>query len=417
MTDASLGGNFSPDGLEWLRHRPIENPALCGLVELWEQRLAVPGRREIVARQEITTHDLDAMNLVGDPIAENFVFAKNAAGLKDSDDLVALEALRRDGCRPAVDLWTAVNTLPPFLNFDEMRCAGAFAYRNLIPFALLQMGAFPFTYTGSNVAHVLEFSGRLGRGGDQLRRYWETTRGTLAAYDIDAMRPGGASWERWIRIRLMHTRVRIGISRSGAWDYRHGTPISALNIAAGLYTFATYILLAGKSMGARPTRCETAATLRLWQWVAYLQGAPRELLLEGLDEQQSSDRELIRYLYRPSGAARRLTDDWIDCVSRGLGKVASPKWFVQACIRHVLSASLEGMPELAGAVGDDLAIPRNRWAAGVVHAVAAVSLVVGQAGHVPQLERHLEHFGRQFTLRSVDKGLGGDDATHQTPLG
>lgn len=416
-TDIPAAEDRSGDALGWLRHRPSDDPALCRLVELWERRLATPCRRDIVSRQQITTRDLNAINLVGDPIGEDFVLAKDGAGLGDIDDFIALDMLRRDGCAAAINLWTAVHEIPLFLDFDEMRSAGSFAYRNLVPFALLQMGAFPFTYTGSNVAHVLDFSGRLGRNGDQTRRYWETIRGTLSAYDVDAMRPGGASWSRWIRIRLMHSRVRIGISRTGTWDYRDGAPVSALNIAAGLYTFATYILLAGQSMGASPTEREIVGTLRLWQWVAYLQGAPTELLLEDLDEQEASDRELIRHLYRPTAAGRRLTEDWIDCVSTGLGGPALPKWFIQAVLRRVLAASLKEMPELAERVGDDLGIPGGRRAAYAVGGIATLNLIIGQAGRLPFLGRWLEQFGRWASTRSVEKGLDGTDATHDTPLG
>lgn len=418
MTTESPAAEDQPrESLDWLRHRPGDDPALCAHVALWERRLATPDRRDTVPRQHITTRDLKAMNLVGDPIAENFVLAKSTSGLSGIDDLKALDMLRREGCGAAMDLWTAVNEIPSFVNFDAMPSAGAFAYRNLVPFAILQMGAFPFTYTGSNVAHVLEFSGRLGRDGDQRRRYWETIRATLSAYDVDAMRPGGTSWSRWIRIRLMHTRVRIGISRTGTWDYRHGTPVSALNIAAGLYTFATYTLLAGQSLGARPTEREITGTLRLWQWVAYLQGAPPDLLLADLKEQQESDRELIRHLYRPTGAACRLTEDWVDCVSTGLGGPPLPKRLVQAAIRHVLAGSLRGMPDLAARVADDLDIPRNRYAAHVVRGIAALNLLIGQAGRVPTLGRRLEQFGRRVTTRSVERGLEGNEATHYTPLG
>ncbi|TGD86306.1 DUF2236 domain-containing protein [Mycolicibacterium sp. CH28] len=396
---------------------PVSDPELDRLVESWQQTLRVPARATYASRDQLTSRDLDALNLVGDPIAEDFVAAKNAAGLKDVDDLVALETLRDRGCAAAIALWAAVNHVPSFIDFDEMRPAASYAYRNVLAFTVLQFAAFPFTYTGANVAHVLDFSGRLGRDGDQVRRFWETIRATLSAFDIDAMRPGGESWARWIRVRLMHTRVRLGIARSGTWDYGDGAPISALNIAGGVYTFGTFLLLAGTSLGARPSQPEYTATLRLWQWVTHLQGGPGELILENLDDQNASDRDLIRYLYRPTEAGRRLTADWIDCVAAGLDGNPLPKWLVQAAVRHALTGSLTGMPELASKAADDMHIPRNRGAGHIVRGIAALNALIGWAGHLGLLRTRIERYGHNAAAKSVAQGLGGDDANHYTPLG
>lgn len=416
MVDPTSSRQARRDAPERRQRHPVSNAELGSLVTIWHQRLAAPPPRPVVPRREITVADLDALHLTGDPLAERFLAAKGLAGLNETDDLDALDVLRDQGCQEALDLWSAVTYVPSFLDFDAMGAAATFAYRNPLAFTIMQFGAFPFTYTGANVAHVVDFSGRLGREGDQRRRFWETIQATVSAYDIEAMKPGGESWKRWIRVRLMHTRVRTGISRSGSWDCRNGTPISALSTTGGIYAFATYFLRAGPALGARPTPSESLATLRLWQWVAYLQGAPLELILEDIDEHDCSDRQIVRHLYGPTDVGRRLTADWIDCVSAGLSGHRVPKWFVRTAIGDSLSASMTGMPELAATVATDMGIPQNGLASFALRGVTVANAML--ASHrIEILQRAIESIGRRAIARSVRKGLRGVDATHHTPLG
>jgi hypothetical protein len=219
------------------------------------------------------------------------------------------------GNQAALDFRAAVEQVPDFLDFDRMRPASAFIRRNLLGAALAIHVALPFSYSDEKVARVLAGSGRLNDMHDFERRLWETASGFLSVLDVDSLAPGGDSWEKWVRIRLMHSKVPLGVSRSGTWDYTNGGPISSLATAAGVYLFGEFRANLILGMGGRGTPAELAACIRTWQWVATILGSPPELIGRSIAEQRFLDVKIGTRVLAPGENSRILTRSALNGVS------------------------------------------------------------------------------------------------------
>lgn len=185
--------------------------------------------------------DIEAWGHVGDPLAEDLISEMRERKLMGGDLFLSARSLETSGLPAAVAFFADVESVPEWADFDLMKSGARMGNRNPLGMLLGFHGGLAFTYIDPATATVMGSTGRLTDPGMVFRRrYWETARGFMGALDVDGMRPGGASWEHWVRIRLMHTMIRLGIERGGRWDYTEGAPISQLATASCAHIFGTY---------------------------------------------------------------------------------------------------------------------------------------------------------------------------------
>jgi hypothetical protein len=398
--------NPDNESLEWLRYRPVDDQALGARIALWEARLSNPVRGEVASLRELSDDDIHALNFVGDPLSEDFLLAVKAARLGHADDFDALHTLRAAGEPAAEAFWRAITHVPTFLDFDLMRVVASFNRRNFFAGPYFVAGALPFTYADPNVSRVLDFGGELRRNGGQVKRFRETLRGVTSVNDVDALKPGGSAWEQWVRIRLIHSRVRMGIARTNEWDYGVGTPVSALRIAGGAYVFASFVPQVYVSVGAVATDEEIEAITRVWQWITYLLGGPLEFLREDLAEQELVNRKLLDHTIVTTSdpVGTRLAREWFLCCARdGILGVPVPLWFVLALARRAVLGGLPRDPHFAAVIIDYLQIPRNAAADGFVAIVTAFMRVLARVGRLPGATRVFECVGEALTSRLISR--------------
>lgn len=301
---------------DWLKYRPAHRPDLAERIEYWEQLALVPVRKRSITPFMLTDLDVEAWDHIGDPLAENFVFAVYEAGLKDTDVIDALHQLLKLENQAAIDFYAAVTHVPDYLNFERMLPFERFVKRNIFSQLGTIYAGFPVSYSDEKIARVLSGSGRLRAENDYGQRIWETLAGLATTRSVEAMKPGGSGWEQWVRIRIMHTKVRIGVKRSGKWDYENavspGGPISAVGTAGGVYLFGEFNAQVAEGLGGSVSQFEFAASIRMWQWVAIILGSPPELIGATLEEQRYLNRLLGLKILRPGPAARELTQSLYD---------------------------------------------------------------------------------------------------------
>ncbi|MCZ8379372.1 oxygenase MpaB family protein [Mycobacterium sp. CPCC 205372] len=357
-----------------------------------------------MAGAELSEDEIEALNFVGDPLSEDFLLAAKAAGLDREDDFAALSTLRAAGDSAAEALWRNINHVPSFLDFEAMRMVAGFNRRNFFAGPYFVAGALPFTYADPNVAHVLDFGGGLRRNGGQVKRFRETLRGVTSVNDVEALKPGGRAWEQWVRIRLIHSRVRMGISRTAEWDYRVGVPVSALRIAGGSYVFASFVPQVYLSVGATASAQEIEAITRVWQWITYLLGGPLEFLLGDLDEQEVVNRKLLEHTMITSSdpVGTRLAHEWFLCCARdGILGVRVPLPFVHALARRAVIGGLPREPGFAAAVIDYLQIPRHPVADRFVTIMTVFMRALARCGRWRPVRNIFELVGEALTSRLI----------------
>ncbi|WP_280480066.1 oxygenase MpaB family protein [Nocardia cyriacigeorgica] len=336
--------------------------------------------------------------------------------LMSGDFYATARRLQTEGEQTAVAFFADVEHVPAWADFDAMRPGAEMGRRNPIGLIMGMHGALPATYTDPATARVMGSTGRLEKGGvDFRRRFWETASGFVGALDVDGMKPGGPRWEQWVRIRLLHTMIRLGILRSGRWDLSESMPISQLATAAATHLFGPYRVEIIRSFGGIATRDEEDSFALMWRWISRIEGANTELLGTTADEQFAISKRIHRFLYRPDADSIALTQSMIDGMNT-MRAFPLPRRGHQAVLRRI------GTAEMVKTMGDDdfadgLGVAPDPIAERLL-SVAAVGLRgLNQITRIPLVQRAASEHGQVFLDYVVTRGLERRDAQYRpTPV-
>jgi len=349
--------------------------------------------------------DVEAFHHVGDPLAEALVIALREH--RTTPDLIAgARQLEAAGHPAAVEFFKDVEHVPDWADFEAMRAGAAIGRR--YPEGLLVgiYGALPLTYVDPGVACVMKSTGRLTRWGDGFeRRFWETATGFVGALDVDGMKPGGDRWEQWVRIRFLHTMIRLGILRKGGWELAAGMPISQAQTAAGAHLFGRYRVNVIRAFGGLVTDDEGVSFELMWRWIARLQGANSELLGVTSEEQFRIQQRILGHLYGPDDESREVSATMLDGLARMRAfRVRLPRRVHSAFARRILASELV---EIAAGrdVPGDLGIPADPLAEVLVRAGVAGLRATNQLTRLSSVQRYADRHGQQMRDRMVERGL------------
>lgn len=282
-------------------------------IDVVRAKAATPGYARHVDPEDV---DVAAWNHVGDPIAEALVGHMREHKLMGGDLLATARRLRAERLEVAEAFFADVEFVPAWADFDAMRAGAAMGLRHPIGMMMGLHGGLPFTYVDTATARVMASTGRVTRGGrDFQRRFWETASGFVGALDVDGMKPHGPRWEEWVRIRLLHTMIRLGILRSGRWDACASAPINQTATAVGAHIFGTYRVKIIEYFGGRVAPDEAAGFALMWRWIARIEGANTELLGTTEADQLCLAMRISELLYHPTEESRGATDALVDGVT------------------------------------------------------------------------------------------------------
>lgn len=250
-----------------------------------------------------TDAELDAMRMIGDPLADDLVSEIFATG-----EVHAVRRLLRglvDDDHPLV----GNGSLPPELmahveryfalsdaalpEFDPARIvAGQQVFELHGPEVLMVLCCYslPASYTAKKGVHVLGQTGRLES--HPKRRLLETTQMV-----VDVMTPGGLvvgenarNHGKGIRsaqkVRLMHAAIRRLIldAHGQEWIDKYQIPINQEDLAGTLMTFSRVVLDGLARLGAPTTVLQRESYLYAWRAIGRVMGVREELIPADLDE-------------------------------------------------------------------------------------------------------------------------------------
>ncbi|KAI9799272.1 MAG: hypothetical protein M1833_004150 [Piccolia ochrophora] len=189
-------------------------------------------------------------------------------------------------------MWTEVNAVPKFVDWDQIargqevfyRYGGAaltgLAYQSLLG----GMARVPDLPSGASrvvetLARTGGFSPKVARG-----RLYETTQHILqCTRSIESIQPGGEGHISSIRVRFLHSAVRQRILKLASQrpEYysveKWGIPINDLDSIGTISTFsATLIWISFPRQGIWLRKQEIEDYLALWRLIAYYLGTPTE---------------------------------------------------------------------------------------------------------------------------------------------
>jgi hypothetical protein len=366
-----------------------------------------PGREVAV---DPLTAELEPWQFVGDPLAETALDAVRRAGRQHTNMWTAVRSLASEGNRACQRFVLDVESVPSWMDFDAARPGAAFAARNPLGVLVGLDGALPLSYAIDNVAPVMLRTGNLNRM--VSRRVFETATLFVGAIDAEALRPGNLTWERCVRVRLMHTMVRTAILRSGNWSPSTGfAPVNALETAYGTYMFGTYRARVLADFGFQRNDEEAASFHLAWRYLARLLGAPAELTCATGEDQLILEGRMARHLYSANDGAIALTR----ALHEGLPQVNAgprlPQSIHAAISRRVLRPAL--LPEIPANLPDDLQIPHSARDAAAANAIAISARALSKTARIPAVRRRTEHAGAHWLNSVVERGLDGNPAEYQ----
>ncbi|KAL4919833.1 hypothetical protein BDW62DRAFT_34811 [Aspergillus aurantiobrunneus] len=182
------------------------------------------------------------------------------------------------------ELWTQINTVPEWVDWEQIERGQDLFWRHLIP--ITNALTFVSLLGGMGAIRVGEILSRTGGFGAKVvrRRLLETVQHTLQVNNSPgAMKPGGEGHLASVRVRLLHSLVRRKIMSLAEQDpsyydsERYGIPINDLDSFATINTFSSTVIWLGlPRQGIYLTAQEEEDYIALWRLVAFYMGAPTE---------------------------------------------------------------------------------------------------------------------------------------------
>ncbi|ORV97957.1 oxygenase MpaB family protein [Mycobacterium kyorinense] len=134
------------------------------------------------------------------------------------------------------------------------------------------------TFVGAEVSSAVGATGRF------VNRFAVRNVETVQWF-FDATKPGfldrfGDEFKNTVRVRLMHSQVRIGLRNSWGDDHFdfHGNPISTSLTMGAAVTFALLPMLTDHNHGRKKSRAEMDAVMLYWSYIAYVFGVAPEII-------------------------------------------------------------------------------------------------------------------------------------------
>jgi hypothetical protein len=181
-------------------------------------------------------------------------------------------------------LWTEVNTIPEWVDWDQIARGQDVFYR--YGGATLTGLAYHSLLGGMGASRVVEVLARTGGFSVKVARHrlFETTQHILeCTKSIESIKPGGAGFASSLRVRLLHAAVRQRImklekARPGYYSVeKYGVPINDFDCIATISTFSGAIIwLSLPRQGIWLRKREIEDYVALWRLIAYYTGTPTE---------------------------------------------------------------------------------------------------------------------------------------------
>ncbi|KAL4819840.1 hypothetical protein BDW67DRAFT_124705 [Aspergillus spinulosporus] len=203
------------------------------------------------------------------------------------DLLALLEKHAKDDAK-LEELWTEVNTVPDWVDWDQIQRGQEVFFRYGMP--IMNVLSFQSLLGGMGANRVVETLARTGGFSAEVvrRRLLETLQFVLqVSLSVDSMKPGGAGHQSSVRVRLLHSSVRSRIlslakERPEYYDIEaFGIPISDLDCIGTINTFSTSVVWIGlPRQGIYLREREIDDYIALWRLVAYNMGTPHEIFAD-----------------------------------------------------------------------------------------------------------------------------------------
>ncbi len=337
---------------------------------------------------------LDAFRHLCDPLADGAIAAIIRGGRPGKDLVGALEAQARAGSKACADLLDHANTVPAWVDFEQMKCGAQLGLRTPLQSALsLVLGSLIESYGSAKGAKVLIRGGMLER--QVLQRLQDTTGFLLRIASSRGPRPGSPAHRHILRTRLVHGFVRHGVLKRPDWNEAEwGHPINQEDYASTLLQFSHVYLRGMAQLGAAATEEEERSVHHMYQWVGTVMGVDPRLLTATRDDERRLYSVITWRQLHPDEDGKRLTAALINTLG------GRPPFFLPADALGALSRHLVG-----DTLADGLGLPRPRAWGQMPIAFDVLGALTRTAERLPLGKFAMEHLGERVARVIHDRAL------------
>jgi hypothetical protein len=256
---------------------------------------------------------LARLRATGDPLADAVIQELHAT--PGSSEM--LQAGIRDGLASVPDAPPAVRAFlqdtenaPAWAQLDpEALRLAPDAYQSVPPFwkGIALTLALLHVYSSPTIAAVLARTGRLNTGA--ASRLGETGKWLNTAMLPGALERGAPGYVATIKVRLLHARIRAGVTRGG-WDVSaSGMAMNALDISRTWLSFWYLPLRLQQKLGFSFTEAEIEQLRKHNLYIGHLLGVPAEVCasVDSLEQAEGMFDLLDAASGRPDDNSRTLT--------------------------------------------------------------------------------------------------------------
>lgn len=366
-------------------------------------------RRRFGARVDRLGAFLDA----GDPLADAAVEVLAGRSSEERERWVDQALTGEVASLPAElrALRATLSELPFWADLDRARRGGEVLLRTgffgglVLGFRSLVAG-----YCSPAGNKPLVFSGRLREAAP--RRLSETGRFVSLVYRPGSLAPGAPGWVAAARVRLMHAQIRRLLRGSPRWDGpAWGAPINQVDMAGTTLLFSLVLVDGLRMLGFRIDREDCEDVLHLWRIGGWVLGVEPELL--GATEPESRVLwELLEGTQAPPDADSAALAQAL--IEAPLHEARSSEERARA-ERFLPVAYGIGRHLVGDRYADALGYPRTPWRF-VAPALRTIISGTGRlVGRFPGVDRLALEAGLRYWKRTVEVGLGGEEARFELP--
>lgn len=205
------------------------------------------------------------------------------------------------------------------------------------------------------------------------RRLNETFQMVVGCMDSpECMKPGQSGWKSVLKVRFLHSRVRLGILSRGTWDAQeYGLPINQEDMVGTILSFSVNVLDTIQRMTGRLTRADQEAYLHLWRYIGCLMGIKEEYNpCKTLETARGTTESVILHLLHPDRRSGEVARNVLQAVSGRQERMLN--WSYAA--HSEMARLLLGHP-LANALGLETSLVHRAyvyWVFGLVYVLSNV---------------------------------------------
>ena len=347
-----------------------------------------------------------------DPLADDAAAALAAEGARRRSELIRTAVAGEGSSIPELQrLVESACQVPVWLDEDRLERAGVvFRRAGLLGGLTLSLCSLVHGYAAPAGNKPLAFSGRLTQRA--ARRLAETSRFVKAVTDPGGLSPFEPGFRICLMVRLMHAQVRRLLLANGGYRVDlWSPPINQHDMLATILLFSSVFVTGIRRLGVTVTPDEADDYQHLFRRVGELLGVDASLLPATFPEAERLAAFVHLTQGPPDADSRALVDALLQVPLEGAQ--------TEADVRRARVAVRIARGLCRGLVGDELAnqlgLPREPGRLWITGVRATVSVLERARLASPGLVAWVVKLGDNYWNRSVELGLGGEEARYDLP--